>query len=420
MFGNITPWYRPSMPLASHLMPTRGATFSALAEYLSPGKAAAYESYGLDVVMGEREGASFRDAYDDRRWFNCHCNGGVFNLGHRNPEVLDALRGALSSADVGNHHLASAYRSQLARRLAATTGGALNGVVFGVGGGEAIDLAIKAVRGSTGRAEIISAQGGYHGHTGLALAAGDGQYREPFGPNLPNFSQVAFGDLDALRHAVSEKTAAVILEPIPATLGMAMPPPGYIEGARKLCDDYGAKFIADEVQTGLGRTGKMWCYEHHGIKPDVLVTGKGLSGGVYPITATLMTPEIHRVFAEHPFAHISTFGGAELGCVVALTVLNIVEAPGFLDRVNALSERFARGLGGDEFAFGLRRQGLMMGLKFPAEGGGMLAAKLLYDAGVFTVYANNDTSVLQFLPPLNLTDAEADEIIAIVRKVFGG
>lgn len=406
------------MPLARDLMPTRDATFSAFAEYLSPGKAGAYESYGFDAVMGEREGAVFHDAYDDRKWFNCHCNGGVFNLGHRNPKVVKALEGALRSADVGNHHLASAYRSELARRLAATTDGALPGVVFGVGGGEAIDLAIKAVRGSTGRAEVISARGGYHGHTGLAMAAGDDQYRDPFGPNLPDFKQVTFGDLDALRAAISDETAAVILEPIPATLGMVMPPPGYLKGVQELCDEHGAKFIADEVQTGLGRTGKMWCCEHHGVEPDVIVTGKGLSGGIYPITATLMKPEVHRVIAEHPFAHISTFGGAELGCVAALAALDIVEAPGFLEHVNELSERFARGLTG--LAFDIRRQGLMMGLKLPAEGGGMLAAKLLYDAGVFAVYANNDTSVLQFLPPLTLRDREADEIIAIVRKAFGG
>ena len=383
------------MPLARDLIPTRDATFSAFAEYLSPGKAAAYESYGFDAVMGERGGSKFHDAYDDREWFNCHCNGGVFNLGHRNPAVIDAVRAALGNTDIGNHHLASAYRSELARRLAATTRDALPGVVFGVGGGEAIDLAIKAVRGCTGRSEVISARGGYHGHTGLAMAAGDDQYREPFGPNLPNFKQVAFGDLDAMRAAISAETAAVILEPIPATLGMVMPPPNYLEGIRKLCDAQGAKFIADEVQTGLGRTGKMWCYEHYGIEPDV-----------------------HRVFAEHPFAHISTFGGAELGCVAALAVLDIVEAPGFLEHVNEISDRFAGGLTG--LPFDLRRQGLMMGLKFPAEGGGMLAAKLLHDAGVFAVYANNDTSVLQFLPPLTLTATEADEIIAIVRKVFGG
>src|SRR5207344_3340190 len=123
---------------------------------------------------GAREGAWFHDAFDPgRRWLNCHCNGGVFNLGHRNPEVIAAVRAALDDLDIGNHHLVSGWRAELARRLAATTGDRLPGVVFGVGGGEAIDLALKVARAHTGRQGIVSAVGGYHGHTGLSMAAGD-------------------------------------------------------------------------------------------------------------------------------------------------------------------------------------------------------------------------------------------------------
>jgi acetylornithine/succinyldiaminopimelate/putrescine aminotransferase len=173
----------------------------------------------------------------------------------------------------------------------------------------------------------------------------------------------------------------------------------------------------DEVQTGLGRTGTVWCYQHDDLEPDVLVTGKGLSGGIYPITATLMTKEVHAFFDDHPFVHISTFGGAELGCVAALAALDIIEEPGFLNRVESLGERLAA-----DFAalpFQLRRRGLFMGFKFPVADGGMVAAKMLFDAGVFALYANHDTAVLQFLPPLVLTDAEADELAARVRGVFG-
>jgi acetylornithine/succinyldiaminopimelate/putrescine aminotransferase len=148
----------------------------------------------------------------------------------------------------------------------------------------------------------------------------------------------------------------------------------------------------------------------------VVVTGKGLSGGIYPITATLMTREVHAFFDDQPFLHISTFGGAEPGCAAALAVLDAIERPGFLERVTELSERFARGLAG--MPFELRRRGLMMGLRFPMPDGGLFAAKALYDAGVFAVYANNDTSVLQFLPPLILGDDEADDIVARVRSVF--
>lgn len=397
----------------------RDAAFGAYERHVSRGKVSTYREFGLDVVMGSRQGVWFDDAYSERHFINCHCNGGVFNLGHKNPKVVAAVRQALLELDIGNHHLVSGYRAQLAERLAATTAGRLGGVVFGVSGGEAMDLAIKLSRGVTGRPKVVSALGGYHGHTGLALAAGDAQYREPFGATLTDFEQVPFDDVGAIEAAIDDRTAAVVLEPIPATLGMPIPSPGYLEKVQAACRKQGAKLIMDEVQTGLGRTGKLWGFQHHDISPDLLVTGKGLSGGVYPITATLMTEELFAFFDERPFVHISTFGGAEPGCVAALEVLDIVEAAGFLDRVDALGQRFEAELA-PGMPFSLRRRGLMMGFKFPVDGAGMAAAKALYDAGVFAAYANNDRSVLQFLPPLVLSDDEASELIARVRKAFGG
>jgi len=396
---------------------TSRETAAAFAAHVNPGKVAAFEALGVDLVMGERSGARFRNAFDGRWLYNCHCNGGVFNLGHRHPVVIDAVREALDALDIGNHHLVSGWRAKLAERLVATTDGLLPGVVFGVAGGEAIDLALKVARAHTGRTGIVSAIGGYHGHTGLAMAAGDPEYRDPFGPNLPGFVQVPFDDLDALADVVGDTTAAVILESIPATLGMPMPSPGYLAGVQRLCRERGACFVLDEVQTGLGRTGTMWYFQQEGLEPDIVVTGKGLSGGVYPITATLMTAELHAFFVDHPFVHISTFGGAELGCVAALAVLDVVEAPDFLERVVELGERFERGLagiGGD-----LRRRGLFMGLKLQNEGDAMLAARAVIEAGVFAVFANNDTSVLQLLPPLTISDDEADDIIGIVRSALG-
>jgi acetylornithine/succinyldiaminopimelate/putrescine aminotransferase len=184
-----------------------------------------------------------------------------------------------------------------------------------------------------------------------------------------------------------------------------------------MCRERGARLILDEVQTGLGRTGRMWAYEHWDLEPDIVVTGKGLSGGIYPISATLMRRDIHALFDTEPFIHISTFGGAEPGAAAALAVLDIVESPGFLEHVNELERRFAAGL--DGLPFTLRHLGLMMAFAFPVPEAGMFAAKLLFDAGIFAVYANNDTSVLQFLPPLTSTDGEADEIVDIVRSVFG-
>lgn len=396
----------------------RKSLFDSYREHVNAGKIAVFEQYGFDAVMGRREGVRFWDAYDeDRSWINCHCNGGVFNLGHHNAQIVAAVRESLVMTDIGNHHLPAPGRAELADRLAATTDNRLPGVVFGVGGGEAVDLAIKVARAGTGRRNVVSVVGGYHGHTGLAVAAGDPQYRDAFGSELPGFTQVPFDDVTAMADAVDEDTAVVILEPVPATLGMPIPSGDYLGRVQEICRERGAAFILDEVQTGLGRTGRVWAYEHWNLEPDAVVTGKGLSGGVYPITATMMTRDLHAVFDEHPFSHISTFGGAEPGCVAALEVLDIIETPGFLGRVETLGRRFADGLAGMPFT--VRRLGMMMSFVFPVPEAGMLASKLLYDAGIFAVYANNDTSVLQFLPPLTTTDEEADEILSIVREVFG-
>jgi acetylornithine/succinyldiaminopimelate/putrescine aminotransferase len=234
----------------------RDATFEAFGYHVNAGKVAMYRRLGLDAMMGTRKGATFNAAWVDEGFINCHCNGGVLNFGHRHPRIVAALRDALDELDIGNHHLVSGWRAKLAERLAATTGGLLPGVVFGVGGGEAIDLAVKVARAGTSRQTVVSARGGYHGHTGLAMAAGDPEFRDPFGPNPPGFLQVPFDDLGALEAAVDNSCAAVLLEPIPATLGIAIAAPDYFAGVQALCRERGAMLITDEVQTGLGRTGK--------------------------------------------------------------------------------------------------------------------------------------------------------------------
>ncbi|MGI9577259.1 MAG: aspartate aminotransferase family protein [Microthrixaceae bacterium] len=397
--------------------PGRPETEEAFARHVNPGKVDAYRALGLDVVMGEREGSFFTDAFDPSRQFlNCHCNGGVFNLGHRNPAVSNAIRAGLDHLDVGNHHLVSGWRAELATRLSATTGDELPGVVFGVAGGEAVDLAIKVTRACTGRAGVISAVGGYHGHTGLAMATGDAEYREPYGANPAGFTQVGFGDLDAMAAAIGDDTASVILETIPATLGMPLPPPGYLAAVRDLCHQRGALLILDEVQTGLGRTGKIWGYQHEDCMPDVIVTGKGLSGGIYPMSATLMTAEVHSVFAEHPFSHISTAGGAELGCLASLSVLDQIEAPDFLERVEAVGNRIEAGVA--DLPAQLRRRGMFMGLAFEDPLGGLGATQKLIPAGVFAIFANNDQSVLQLLPPLTISDDEVEWLLETLHEVL--
>ena len=394
----------------------KATVFDLFRKYVSPPKARFFEQVGIDFVMGRREGPYIWDVEGQKRLIDCHCNGGVFNLGHRHPEIVQALRESLEVLDIGNHHLVSDPRARLARRLAELTPGDLTYTVFGVGGGEAVDLAIKVARGYTGRTKIISARGGYHGHTGLALAAGDEKYRKPFGPPAPGFVQVPFNDLDALAAALDEDTAAVLLETVPATYGMAIPTPDYLPGVRRLCDEAGALLIIDEVQAGLGRTGRLWGVEHFDVVPDILVIGKGLSGGVYPMTATVLRPPLMQVFEPDPFIHVSTFGGAEVGVPVALKVLDITARPEFLAHVRDLAAFFADAFRPFARKYAgvfvrLRQLGLMMGIELAQPQWGPLFSRLAYDAGLLCVYAYNDPRVVQFLPPLIIDRDLAAEIV---------
>lgn len=391
------------------------AVVQQFARHVSSGKAAFFQQADIDFVLGAREGPFVWDMKGEKRLLDCHCNGGVFNLGHRHPAVIAALQEALGTLDIGNHHLISQYRAALAAQLAALTPPEIAYTVFGVSGGEAVDLAIKVARGFTGRQQVISVLGGYHGHTGLALAAGDEKYFQPFGARWPGFGQVPFGDMAALAAAMTNQTAAVILETIPATSGMPMPPPGYLPQVRQICDQHGALLILDEVQAGLGRTGKLWAFEHFDVTPDIMIIGKGLSGGIYPITATCFRPELESVFHADPFIHISTYGGAELGCVVALKVLEISADPAFLAHVEEMAAIFAEGFARLQekhpLLVRLRQKGLMMGIEMAHEFCGPFFTKAAYDHGLLSVYANNDKRIAQLMPPLTISHDLALEVV---------
>ena len=221
---------------------------------------------------------------------------------------------------------------------------------------------------------------------------------------------------------MDENTAAVIMETIPATFGMALPEEDYYKQVRELCDRHGAAMIIDEVQAGWGRTGRLWAITHYDVVPDIMVIGKGLSGGVYPITATCFKEKYESVFHADPFIHISTFGGAEVGCAVAMKVLEISSAPDFLAHVEQLGELFAKGF--EELKerhpvlTGLRRKGLMMGIELVDENLGPVFSKIAYDQDFLAIYANNDPRVVQLLPPLTITHGLADEILGKVDRAL--
>jgi acetylornithine/succinyldiaminopimelate/putrescine aminotransferase len=373
------------------------------ARYVCPGRVRTLAALGVELVIGRREGYRIWDL-DGRELLDYHLNGGVYNLGHRNAELLGALRHALETLDIGNHHFPSAPRAELGALLARLTPGDLQYSVLASGGGEAIDVAIKTARHATRRRRIVSIENGYHGHTGLALAAGDRRHSEMFlSSGAPGeFVQVPFNDLGAMEAALSgADVAAVVIETIPATYGFPLPAEGYLPGVKALCVRHGALYVADEVQTGLGRTGRLWGVECFGVEPDILVTSKGLSGGLYPIATAVLSPRAAGWLEEGGWGHVSTFGGAELGCRVAAKVLEISSRPEVLANVRAVSEDLGRGLADiqrrhSDWFVEIRRQGVIFGLRFAHPEGAMLMSRALYEAGIWAMFAAYDTSVLQF------------------------
>ncbi|HFA49520.1 MAG TPA: aspartate aminotransferase family protein [Bacteroidetes bacterium] len=392
-------------------------------QHVSSGKVGFYEKYKIDMVMGRREGPWLHDMDGKKKLFNLHSNGGVFNLGHRNKEIINLLIEQLNYYDIGNHHLPSKPRAELAQKMAELMPGNLDYTIFGVSGGEAVDLAIKIARGYTKRKKTVSIKGGYHGHTGLAVQAGDAKYRSPFLLQSDDFLQIPFNDINSLKEVLNENIAAFILETIPATLGMPMPANNYLKEAKKLCEKNGTLLILDEVQTGLGRTGKLWAFEHYDVIPDIVVLAKGLSGGIYPMSATVIDKKLETVFHDDPFVHISTSGGAEIGCVITKRVLEISSNPAFLERVNNLSKIFKTELEKlqlkhHKFFKGIRQKGLMMGLELKDEWAGPVFTKAAFDNDLLIVYANNDSSVVQFLPPLIMQEKEVAFVVQQLDKAM--
>jgi acetylornithine/succinyldiaminopimelate/putrescine aminotransferase len=384
--------------------------------YVMPGRVESFISLGAPLVMGKREGYCIWDL-DGHRLIDIHLNGGVFNLGHRNPELIETLRECLDEVDIGNHHFPSKARGELAERLAALTPGSLRYSVFASGGSEASDIAIKSARRATGRRKIVGIDAGYHGRTGLSGAVGDDKAARYFLSDSPeHFATVPFNDLQAVEGALSPgDVAAVMLETIPATCGFPLPEEGYLPGVAELCRRYGALYIADEVQTGLGRTGALWAVERYGVEPDILIIGKGLSGGVYPIAATLLSERCGEWLHDNGWGHVSTFGGSELGCRVGLKVLEITTRAETRANAERVAERLARGFGEirsrEPLLKGVRQQGLVMGLEFDGEAGALRMLKPLYQNGIWAMFAGFDPSVLQCKPGLLIDLQLCDELL---------
>jgi len=388
--------------------------------HVAPHRVQVWDAFGTQLVMGRREGYRMWDL-SGHELMDFHLNGGTFNLGHRNPEVIAALVGALDEVDIGNHHFASADRAALAEQLAACAPGAMPYSVFASGGSEAIDVAIKTARHATGRRRILGLDAGYHGKTGLSGAAGADAGARFFHSDLPDdFATVPFADADAIEQALAaEEFAAVIMETVPATYGFPIVPDGYLPAVKAAAERHGALYIADEVQAGLGRTGDLWGVQTYGVEPDLLVTGKGLSGGIYPVAATLIKESAADWLHQYGWGHVSTFGGSELGCRVAAKVLEITQRPETVANVQHLIARYADGLAAiaadEPYLVEVRQSGVVIGLRVDHPDGAIYLQQELYNLGLWAIASGYDQSVLQFKPGLLLTDAEVDRSLELLR-----
>lgn len=387
--------------------------------FWNPGKTQDWQDMGVDLVIDRRERYFLYDM-DGRRLIDVHLNGGTYNLGHRHPELVEVLKAGTERFDMGNHHFPALARTALAEALAACAPSPeLRYTAYGSGGGEAIDIALKTARNATRKRKIVSIIKAYHGHTGLAVKTGDERFSRLFlsEDREGEFVQVAFNDLDAMEDALRGRdVAAVIMETIPATYGFPMPAVGYLPAVKALCERYDALYIADEVQTGLMRCGELWGCMRYGVEPDIMVTGKGISGGMYPIACTLISEKCSGWLREDGFGHISTMGGAELGCLVAMKTLEIVQRPEVRAMVHFIADYLRAGLDQilsehPEFFIGIRQHGVVMGLEFNHPQGAKYVMKWLYQNGVWAIFSTLDPRVLQFKPGLLMTQPEAEELL---------
>ena len=355
---------------------------------------------------------------------------GVYNVGHRHPKVVKAVTDQLRRQALHSQELLEPFRASLAKLLADIAPGDLQYSFFGSSGAEAVEGAMKLAMLHTGRKSFIAAVGAFHGKTlGALSVTARAKFRQPFLPILPDAYHVPYGDAEAIEDIlkcadeVGNDIAAVILEPVQGEGGINVPPDDYLGRVRDLCDRYGCLLILDEVQTGFGRTGKLFACEHSNVVPDIMCLAKALGGGVMPIGAFVSNKTIwEHLFAE-PWLHSSTFGGNPLACVAAIAGIHVIleeklpersERLGtaLLGKLKALRRRYPK------LCVDVRGKGLMIGIEFPSDEIGFEVAKLLFDNGVLVAGTMFNAKTIRIEPPLTISQAELDQSLAVMERVL--
>ncbi|GIO25004.1 ornithine aminotransferase [Oceanobacillus sp. J11TS1] len=376
--------------------------------------------YPLPVVISDAEGVWVKDP-EGNKYMDMLSAYSAVNQGHRHPKIIQALKKQADKVTLTSRAFHNELLGPWTERLAKLTN--KDKVLPMNTGVEAVETAIKAARRwayekkdvDDNQAEIIAARGNFHGRTMNAVSLSDDPSATTnYGPFLPGIYKINYGDIQALKETITPNTAAVILEPIQGEAGILIPPEGYLQEVRKICDEENVLFIADEVQTGFARTGKMFACEWENVEPDIYVMGKALGGGVMPISAIAANKEIMDVFT--PGSHGSTFGGNPLACAVSMAALDVIEEENLVARSLELGEYFAIELTAvnNPDLKEVRARGLFIGVEFNKPVRPICEA--LKENGILCKETHETT--IRFAPPLTITKEEIDWALDKIKKVL--
>ena len=402
-------------------------TVNGFRDHVNPGfleyrKATAVEHAAAAVEWSDAGLNAYRDV-TGKEYIDCLGGFGIYNVGHRHPKVVKAVTDQLKRQALHSQDLLDPLRAMLAKALAMITPGDLEYAFFCNSGTEAVEAAVKLARAyNPNKQTIVAATKGFHGKSMGALSvSAKGEFRRPFGPMLPNIEHVPFNDLGALRwrmqtlRTVGEEVGAVILEPIQGEGGVNIPSDDYLPGVRALCDEFGALLVLDEVQTGMGRTGTMFCCEHWNVAPDLLCLAKAFGGGVIPAGAVVGTKAIFSRLFGNPFLHTTTFGGNPLACAAALATINVLIEERLPERAAALGAQMLAGLRDAAKDYGdiitdVRGKGMLMAMEFPNDELGFTLGKEMLQRGVLVSGTLVNARVIRVEPPLTLTEQQAAQV----------
>ena len=367
------------------------------------------------VVEWIGNGCLLRDVAG-REFIDCLGGFGIFALGHRHPKVIAAVKAQMDRLALHSQWMLNPRSADAARRLAEITPGNLRKTFWCSTGTESVEGALKLARLYTGRSKFISTINSFHGKTlGSLSVTGRDLFRKPFLPLL-EAAFVPYGDARAIEEAIDDQTAAVILEPIQGEGGVIVPPDHYLLTVRQICTERGVLLLLDEVQTGLGRTGKMFGCNHSGVVPDIMCLGKAISGGVIPCAAFHTTDEIFNSFHPNPFYHTSTFGANPMATTAAAATIQTLQEENLVDRAAKMGDYFKSGLKQLQKRFpeiirDVRGRGLLIGMEIVDAKVGESLAQRMFDRNVLIAYTLNKPEVIRIEPPLIITRNLIDQAL---------